>query len=221
VSAELDVVIPVRDVDDYLAEALESVLAQSAVSMAVCVVDAGSRRPITLPSALSARSDIQLLRSDAPLRAGAARNLGVGAGSAPWISFLDADDVWAPGSRRALIDAAVAASADLAIGSVEHFSDDETARRLRVPSGARRALVPGGIVVRREAWRRVGAFDTDLAVGEFIEWRNRTRIAGLRETAIDATVLSRRVHGESITAGDRSDRSDYLEVVRRWIARSS
>ena len=218
-TAKLDVVIPVRDVDDYLGEALESALTQSGVDATVYVVDAGSARPIALPPTHADDDRVRLLRSDVGLLAGAARNLGASAGSSTWIAFLDADDLWPSDSRSALIDAAIAVDADLAVGTIEHFQDADS-EGLRLPVDGQKALIPGGIVVRRTAWDAVGPFDPSLSVGEFIDWRNRARMASLREVFIDAPVLRRRIHVRSTMASKISDRSDYLEVVRRWMARS-
>jgi glycosyltransferase involved in cell wall biosynthesis len=222
VTAVVDVVIPVRDVDAYLAEALDSVFDQE-VDVVVTVVDAGSRTPIRLPDRHAARPDVQLIRREEPMFAGAARTLGVAAGSAPWISFLDADDIWPKGSRRALIDAANSAGGDVALGTMTHFhADAEAAARLKLPEGEQRALIAGGLVLRRSVWENVGPFDPTLRAGEFIDWFNRVTIAGLPIVDVEHPALRRRVHLASTTATQArtDDRADYLEVVRRWMHRN-
>jgi len=179
--------------------------------------------PIRLSERHADRPDVHLLRSDAPLLVGAARTLGAAAGSAPWISFLDADDVWPPASRRLLIAAADAADAQVAVGTMEHFhADGAAAAALKLPEGRQRALIAGGLVVRRAGWDRVGAFDPSLRAGEFIDWFNRLTIAGLPVVDIPDLVLRRRVHLASTTATQArtADRADYLEVVRRWMHRN-
>lgn len=216
----VDVVIPVRNVDAYLGEALDSVLAERGVTINTVVVDAGSDRPIRLPARFDDVPSIKLIRSETPLTAGGGRNLGAEIGTAPWLTFLDADDVWVADSRRVLISAALADGAELAVGTMEHFHADDAARRLALPEGRRTAFLAGGIVVHREAWNRVGAFDPTLRSGEFVEWLARARHVGLPTTEIDALVLRRRVHLASTTATQIHDRDDYLEVVRRWMSRN-
>src|SRR5690606_28120817 len=137
-----------------------------------------------------------------------------------WMGFLDADDVWPAGSRARLLDAAVEAKADFAVGMMTHFHADDAARRIRLPEGERLALLAGGVVVSRSAWDDVGGFDETLRSGEFIEWCNRVRLAGRPEVAIPELVLRRRLHLASTTANQIADRSDYLEVVRRWMSRN-
>lgn len=215
----VDVVIPVRDVDRYLEEAIDSALTQTGVDCRVVVVDAGSVEPVRLVPR-HRHPAVRLIRSDEPLLAGAARNLGADETDAPWLTFLDGDDRWPAGSRRGLVDACTAAPADLAVGMLTAFHADEAARRLRLPEGPRRALVAGGVLLSRHAWEVVGPFDPGLRSGEFIEWHNRFRQAGLSSAEIDDIVLERRVHVDSTTANQIHDRSDYLEVVRRWMSRT-
>lgn len=218
-NAGLDVVIPVRNVDRYLGEALASVLEDS-LECSIVVVDAGSDVPIVMPGGFADRPDVRLIRSETPLTAGGARNAGVAAGSAAWISFLDADDVWTPGSRSALIAAAVEADAQLAVGTLESFYADEASTRLALAEPGKKALLAGGIVVRRATWDAVGPFDDELRSGEFIEWYGRAVTGGARTAEIPALVMRRRIHLESTTAGQLHDRDDYLKVVRRWMSRN-
>jgi len=217
-SAELDVVIPVRDVDAYLEEAIDSALAQD-VEVAVVVVDAGSVTPIRLPDRLAGDPRIRLVRSEEPLYVGAARNLGAAHGSAPWLGFLDGDDLWPADTRRALLDAA-AEDGHGAVGLVEHFGQPGASEGLVVPPELRPSHLAGGVIVSRARWLAIGEFDPALRTGEFVDWFARARAAGTVFAATDEVVLRRRVHRASTTATQRADRSEYLEVVRRWMNRT-
>ena len=218
-TVELDVVIPVRDLDRYLGEALASVCHQDVESV-VTVVDAGSLAPITLPHPFDEDPAIRLVRSEAPLTAGGGRNRGVAPGDAPWIAFLDADDVWPATGRRRLIDACATAGADIAVGSMRTFHSDEASRHLVSAEGERQANIAGGVVVSRLGWDRIGPFDPTLASGEFIEWFLRARTAQVKVITIPDVVLERRLHLESTTARQIGDRDDYLRVVRQWMNRT-
>lgn len=221
-TVRIDVVIPVRDVDQYLDEALDSTLDQD-VESSVVVVDAGSAIPVRLPDRHADRPEVRLLRSEEPLLAGAARTLGAANGTSPWLSFLDADDVWPSGSRRTMLEAAEAAGADVVVGTVEHFaSDAASAARLQVREGRRRGALAGGVLLRRGLWERTGPFDPALPAGEFVDWFARVVASGARIIDIPDLALRRRVHLASTTAtqAGHDDRSAYLEVVRRWMRRS-
>lgn len=73
----IDVVIPVRDIVQYLPTAIESALNQRGVSPLVTVVDAGSKVPVSLSREHASCPNVQLVRCDNPLTIGSARNLGV------------------------------------------------------------------------------------------------------------------------------------------------
>src|SRR5262249_21165931 len=85
-----DVVIPARNAEQYLADAVDSVLAQDGEAIRVIVVDDRSTDR-TAAIAASYGDAVRAVEGDGR-NAGAARNLGVRAGDAEFIAFLDADD---------------------------------------------------------------------------------------------------------------------------------
>ena len=208
----IDVVIPVRDGDTWLDDAVASVLAQEDVEVDVTVVDAGSLRPVRLGGVAERDPRVRLIRSETPLFAGAARDLGVAGGTAPLLGFLDADDLWPPDRCRRLAALLEDRSVDLAVGRAEEFG-----QRDRVVQGA--AHFAGGVLVRRAAFESVGGHDPDLATGEWVDFMARARHEGLREVESEVLALRRRIHGSSTTVARRDLRVDYLKVVRAQLAR--
>ena len=214
--AHIDVIIPCRDVDDYLTEAIASALGQEGVTTRVIVVDAGSREPLVLDPEWAVHERVTLVRSEVGLLCGGARNAGLAVADAEFVAFLDADDLWQPERCRILLDALK--NTDIAMGQIEHFSNQPT--DLKVPGGIEAALVAGGMLLARADFDRVGPFDEELRAGEFIDWFNRARVAGLTTTTVPVIALRRRVHTASITATQMEARMDYLKVVRRWMSRN-
>jgi glycosyltransferase involved in cell wall biosynthesis len=212
----VDVIIPCRDVDDYLSEAIASAIGQVGVITNVIVVDAGSTVPIVLAPEWAEHERVTLVRSAKGLLCGGARNAGIARASADVITFLDADDRWNPERTRKLLDAL--SPGRMVMGQIEHFSDGQTG--LNVPAGIEVALVAGGMLIGRADFDRVGLFDEDLRAAEFIDWFNRARVAGVAVTQVTEVSLSRRVHAASSTATQMEARMDYLKVVRRWMNRN-
>src|SRR5919199_1938923 len=91
------VVIPTRDRWPLVRTALASALAQEGVGTRVVVVDDGSTDRTAQELGALKDGRVQVLRHDRPRGVSAARNHRLAQGSAPWVSFLDDDDVWAPG----------------------------------------------------------------------------------------------------------------------------
>lgn len=89
----VSVVMAVRDGARYVAEAVSSVLGQSAEDLELIVVDDGSRDPT--PQVLDGFRDRRIvrLRNERPVGAAAARNRAIGAARGAFIAIHDADDV--------------------------------------------------------------------------------------------------------------------------------
>ena len=86
------IIIPCRDDEKHLEEAVASVLSQQ-VELEVIVVDDGSDPAIRQPG----DPRVRLIRLDAPVGPAGARNAGIRAASGDVIGFCDSDDVYAPG----------------------------------------------------------------------------------------------------------------------------
>src|SRR5215471_17796717 len=92
---DLDVLIPVRDGARFLPACLDSVFAQTLPARTVIVADDGStdETPRVLAEYSRRRPNLQVITSK-PHGVSHARNLALEASSAPFVAFLDSDDVW-------------------------------------------------------------------------------------------------------------------------------
>jgi len=90
---QVDVIIPAFARGDLLDEAIESVLAQSYPYFTLTVIDDASLVP--LENAVRVRdARLRWVRLEKTQGPGTARNTGVALGNAPYIAFLDSDDLW-------------------------------------------------------------------------------------------------------------------------------
>lgn len=146
-------------------ETLRRALAKPDEADAWIVVDDGSRdedrhRALEIAQAAGARFEAL----PANVGPGAARNAGAALAETPWIGFLDADDELLQG-YRANIEAFLRFNPDVdAIRPGVEFVglDAETADKLD-PIRHRKAetVMPSGLLVRAEIFRRLGGFPTD------------------------------------------------------------
>lgn len=91
---DVSVVIPTYNCAAYIADAIESVLAQSVSPAQLIVVDDGSTDE-TADAVLPYLGQIQYVRQRNE-GVSAARNTGLLHADSPYVAFLDADDVWFP-----------------------------------------------------------------------------------------------------------------------------
>ena len=213
----IDVVIPVRDLDKYLEQSINSVLEQESVNCNVIVVDAGSLNPIKLPANIAQDARVQIIRSDSPLTAGGARNLGLTYTQSAYIGFLDGDDIWPSGRCKVMLLELENEEALLVLGRIENFHSDILSKKLALGENGKPAFSAGGILFKRELLDQIGFFNNQITVGEFIDWFQRIVTAGIPYKIIDVIALRRRVHVESTSAKIINNRLDYLKVVRTWM----
>jgi glycosyltransferase involved in cell wall biosynthesis len=219
----ISAIIPVYNAERFLAEAIDSALAQTLRPLEIIVVDDGS----TDGSLTVAR------RYPAPVRvveqahagAGAARNLGAGLAGGDLLAFLDADDRW-PESKSARQWEAFqrTPTLDAVLGHVRQLRDGpEWIAGVAAPSGGAEHLdagyASGAMLIRRDSFFRVGLFRSEWRVGEFIDWFARATEAALTIEVLPDLVLWRRIHDANLGVREHSARTDYTRVVRETLRR--
>ena len=218
----VSVMITVYNGERYLAEAIESVLAQTYPSVELIVFDDGS----TDGSGDVARSFGTALRYERQANSGmgAARNSAVALTEGRYLSFLDADDRFRPeklSRQMAVMEAD--SSVDMVFGLMTEFVspdlDEAAAALLRPPVDRQAWRTPNLMLVRREAFDRVGAFSTALRVGIGVDWYARAKEIGLRESVPPYVMLERRLHSDNNGIRQRDSRALYLSVLKSSLDR--
>lgn len=222
----VSVLMGVRDGAPWVAEAVDSVLAQTASDLELIVVDDGSS---DATGELLARVRDPRLRIERQAPAGLTRalNRALDLARAPLLARLDADDVALP-ERLARQQAFLAAHPEVGllgtaarevdvagrpVGLVSPPADDGALRRALI---RRNPFVHSSVVVRRAALDRVGAYDESLPVAQDYDLWMRlsrvTRVANLTEPL----VVRRLVPGRVSAARDTDRLRAELRV--RWRA---
>jgi glycosyltransferase involved in cell wall biosynthesis len=214
--------IPVRDGEAYLAEAIESVLAQSRSCGQVIVVDNGSTdRSAEIAAGFA--PEVEIVSEPRP-GIGAARNAALRAARGDYVAFLDADDLWEP-EKTALQLAAFEAEPGLQLvfGHVRQFvSPDleaEVAAGLRVPADPQPGQHIGAMLARREAVEAIGPWPEDVRVSDGLTFLLRARELGFEQAMLAETVTLRRVHGANHSINNRDERAEFARHLKRSLDR--
>ena len=221
-AGSISVVIPVRDGERYLGEAIESVLGGTVPAAEVIVVDDGSTDS-TAATAERIGDPVRVLRRPAAGIA-AATNAGLAEASGDLVAFIDADDVWTPDKLELQLGALEDdPSLDAVFGLArEFYSPDLPAserERIVLRPGDHAARVRGTALLRSEMLDRTGPFDETLAVGEFVDWHDRAAGLGMRSIVLDRLVLHRRLHASNHGRTAAHARGDYVRVARAALLR--
>ncbi|HEX7119992.1 MAG TPA: glycosyltransferase [Longimicrobiales bacterium] len=204
--ARVSVVIPCKDAEAFLAETVESVLAQRGVAVEPIVVDDGSGDG----SWRIARSFGDRVRAVRQASRGAchARNHGARLASGRWLMFLDADDLVTDDTLAALVDA-LDGRTDRVAGCAWSWLVRAGARwRIRqglpvaAPAGDALGAWLGGwyippcaVLWPREAFFRAGGWDESILADQDGDLMLRALIAGVGIAIADGGHAYYRDHG--------------------------
>lgn len=213
----VSVIVNVYNGERYLAEAIESVFAQTHRPLELIVVDDGSEDGT---ASVARKFEPELRYVHQPNGGiGSARNHGVRLARGEYLAFLDADDRFVPDKLERQLRAFEAdPELEMAFGHVREFISpdlpEEIASRLRDPVDDVPWRMTNLMLVRREAYDRAGGFSTDLKVGVGVDWYARAVEAGLKETVVPQVVLERRLHAANNGILQRDARPQYLSVLK-------
>jgi glycosyltransferase involved in cell wall biosynthesis len=217
----VSVIVPLYNGARYLREALESILAQEYAPLEVIVVDDGSADGGAEIAAEFA-SVRCLRRGHAGLSA--ARNAGIEAARGEWVAFLDSDDLWAPGKLTVQAKALEEGSElEAVFGHIRQFYTPEDSAVRRSQRFSREVLPgihPDTMLISAAALRRVGGFNPDVEMGEFLDWFARAREVGLKHAVLPDVLAFRRIHAANMSVLRRKEAApQYAKLLKAALDR--
>jgi tetratricopeptide (TPR) repeat protein len=217
----ISVVIPTYNHVRFLADAIQSALAQSYLQVEIIVVDDGSTDSThTLVESFGERVHYMWQENQG---LSGARNTGIGAAQGEYIALLDADDFWEP---KYLETVHRVLAADPHLGAVYTGLQFVNSKGERLPQPCVATVpsdqlhdrlldgeffAPSAVLVRRTCFEQVGVFDVALRASE--DWDMWLRVAQVYGFAgIAQPLLNYRVHGSNMS-GDPEYMLRYQTMV--------
>jgi glycosyltransferase involved in cell wall biosynthesis len=190
----ISVVIPAYNAEQFVGEAIQSVLDQTYEIAEIIVVDDGSSDRTAEVAAAFPRTRVIRRQNGGP---GAARNTGIHAATSEWIALLDSDDLWVPRKTEIQLecmapDVGVIHSCPfepITFGGLWH----------------RQAFItPSGTLVRRTAFLEVGGFEEsrDIIGVEDVNFWMKIALADWRFARSETGLFRYRKLGQSISSNE-------------------
>jgi len=188
---KVSVVIAVHNLEDFVAETIESVLAQTLGRFElIVVVDSSTDATAAIARGYCGDDRIQVIEV-AARAVSIGRNVGLNAGSAPYVVFLDGDDLLTPTALEQFVKGFVDAPDAVAVVAA-HDKIDEDGRPIPGEDAMSRPPFPGSnalrhllernsitnggtICIRADVAREIGGYDE--ALRECEDWDFWCRLA--------------------------------------------
>ncbi|HJQ17026.1 MAG TPA: glycosyltransferase family A protein [Allosphingosinicella sp.] len=214
---ETSVIIPVRNGERYLGEAIGSALLQLGGDDEILVVDDASSD--SSREVASSTGDVRVkIVSAAGRGVSAARNLGIGEARGRFIAFLDHDDLWPEGRHRmlkAMLERNPGAAAAFGRIRILEEADAPDPGGSAHLDGVHLLTNVGAHLYRAAAVRQTGGFAEDLHFGEDADFQFRLAEHELTQLCCDGDSLVYRRHGGNATNDTSAARRGLIAVARR------
>jgi glycosyltransferase involved in cell wall biosynthesis len=218
----VSVIMPVYNGKKYLREALDSALGQSIKPFEVLVIDDGSTDGTKKVAEQYGDQICYIRRSNGG--AAIARNDGIKSARGKYIAYLDADDYWDKHKLELQLREIKKPDApNMIFGMISQFYSPETEENFRQRYKCSSQPVSGAhlgtMLMKREDFLKVGFFSTEYKTGEFIEWYQRAREAGMTSAFLPDVLMYRRIHPLNHGIVQKRQADDYVRIVKEMLLR--
>ena len=201
------VIIPAYNAERYLADAIESALAQTAPASEILVIDDGSTDG-TVSIAHKFGSPVRCV-TQTNSGVAAARNRGIRESTGRYVAFLDADDAWMPEKLERQLQAMTATglrAAHAALLVVDDGLQPLFDNRDGHVGGTLENLLmignvvgtPSTVICERAIFADIGGFDPTFSL--CADWEMWIRIATVTSFAfVDSPLVRYRLHGDNMS----------------------
>jgi len=221
---DISVVIPAYLADDYgnapryLRRALQSVFDQEQKLREIIVVFGPARNGF---EALmhEYRTSVTFVHEPA-LGDAPARNVAMRMSSGSLIASLDSDDYWrADKLRLQLLAFEKDPDLDAVFTYAQEFHEPESPTETPQMGDRLEAPIPASMLIKRDAFLRVGYYDEKYRIGAAVKWYIRAQELGLRMLILPDVLLFRRLHSHNQGRRMQAIKNEYLHVLKESLDR--
>jgi glycosyltransferase involved in cell wall biosynthesis len=211
---KISVVIPIHNDALFIHDCISSVLTQSYSELELILVDDGSTDESNqiIRSIKDPRMQYQRIEHSG---AAAARNAGIKIAQGELLAFLDADDLWAKDKLSTQLSQYRLGALNFTY--IREFIDNGASTiNLSTPTPG---ISPITLLMSRKEFLKIGMFEEQLRVAEFIEWQDRARHHGMALHMLSNVLAFRRIHADNIGRATKPNAHQYASSIKMVLDR--
>lgn len=217
----VSVIVPVYNCERYLAEAIESILAQTYRPIEIIIVDDGSTdNTSSIAKAFGKEVKYFYQPNSGPPYA---RNRGLKMARGDIIGFLDADDLWERNTLEVQLSRLEKNPAvEIVLGKIQVIlpcRDSADKTDFEVFADPWVALHLGSALFRKSVFEAVGVFDESLHYSDDWDWFMRARELGIPMIIHSEVTMFHRRHEQNITNQKKASNSSTLRMLKKSLVR--
>ncbi len=216
---KISVIIPVKNGENYLQEAIDGIKKQN-LFMEIIVVDDGSNDNT---SRIAENSGCIIIKNEISKGPVVAKNMAIEKAKGEYILFHDHDDIMRGGvllkmydeiEKDSSIHAVMAKVQDFISPEISEFDKQKT----RIKPEPYYGLFTGAILMKKEIFDIIGLFNESVTAGEIIDWQTKMEANNLKIKKLDLISTDRRIHTQNFgKTNQQQEFKDYAKLLRAKI----
>jgi glycosyltransferase involved in cell wall biosynthesis len=215
--------MPVYNCKDYVAEAFDSILAQTYPASEIIVVDDSTDETSDIVQQY-VPSGIRHIHRGRKLGIYSAHNLAIELAQGDFIAFLSADDVWMP-EKLELQVKLMRRQPELGYATTyfTHFIDVASPPKAEHLRPSHRPEFTGNtlletVIVRRTLFAEHGKFSEEFQISSDVEWFARMVTRRVPTACVEQVLVNKRLHAANTNTRDIAlTHSELLRILRRTV----
>lgn len=212
----VSVIIPAHNGENYLKEAIESILKQSYPHYEILVLDNGSKDQTGhIAKSFSEVNYSYLETADAAM----ARHQGVLRSQGEYVTFLDQDDTWTPNK---LANQVQFLDSHPEYGAVIGYQKMYLQPGIIKPHWLKQlflekpqlAYLPSALMVRRSTFLKTHNFNTAFPLASDVAWFFKAHHLKIPIGILQEVVVHRRIHGDNMSNQHIALQKEILSVIK-------
>ncbi|MDL2280819.1 glycosyltransferase family 2 protein [Selenomonadales bacterium OttesenSCG-928-I06] len=214
----ISIIIPVKDGEKYLKEALDSITTQQDSNCEIIVVDDLS---VDQSAEIAIQAGVKVIKLSEHAGPPKARNIGLKEAQGQFIMFHDADDILIDGCLRSFQKIFQEhPETEMVFAKRQDFISPELIENndISLKSEAYFGGLAGCALIKRTVFDKVGFFDENILAGDAISWQLKARDLDIKSKNIPEITVYRRLHQNNFSQTHKQNNfKDFASILRQRI----